>query len=111
MRIKTALAIVVLTTCSGQASEFDLNDHASLCAQMAKTHNWADGSSALSNCPCSMAELQETMTPDLFEVTMRWQLDPTNLPTLLPTGMGVSEFYDTVGPAFGLVEAKCGPMR
>lgn len=111
MHTKVAIAVVVLTACGGHASEFDLNDHATLCAQMAKTHDWSDSSNAVSNCPCSMAELQKTMTPELFEITMKWQLDPAKLSNILPADMSVAVFYDTVGPAFESVEAKCGTMR
>ena len=100
-----------LATSGVHASDLDLNDPASLCAIMAERHNWAQGSEAIANCSCSMGELQKAMTPSLFEITMRWQLDPSSLDSILPEGMGVAEFYDTVGPKFGAAEEVCGSMR
>ena len=54
MRVSSALLILIGTTAVSLADEFDPNDHAALCAQMAEKHGWADGSNAASNCPCSM---------------------------------------------------------
>lgn len=111
MRIYTAILIASCAASSGYANEIDPDDHASLCAQMAQAHDWPEGSNAVLNCQCSMAELQKLMAPELFLTTLKWQLDPAALPNILPVSMSVANFYDTVGPAFGAVESVCGPMR
>lgn len=111
MRTTIVTLIAILATHSSYASDFDPDDHAAICAQMANAHHWSASSNAVSNCPCSMTELQKAMTPELFETTMNWQLDPSSLADILPESMSVSEFYDAVGPAFGATEATCGPMR
>ncbi|MFV2051585.1 hypothetical protein [Aliiroseovarius sp. YM-037] len=111
MRLSSAALILIGTATVSLADEFDPNDHAGLCAQMAEKHEWADGSNAVSNCPCSMEKLQAAMSPERFEITIKWQLDPSSLSDLLPQDMNTAQFYDTVGPLFGAIEAKCGHMR
>lgn len=92
-------------------AETDKNDHAALCAELAETHGADPASNLVANCPCSMAELQKTMPADLYEITVKWQLDPDSLPDLLPTGTSTAVFYEGAHAAFDAAESVCGPMR
>ncbi len=111
MRSAAVLVMALFSVSSSNASEIDPNNHAALCRQMAQNHEWLEGSDAVSNCACSMSELQKLMAPELFLTTLKWQLDPTTLSDILADDMSPARFYDLVGPIFGTVEAACGPMR
>lgn len=110
MRLSTIL-IAILTATVGRADMIDLDDPAAFCTQMAQAYDWSDNSDAVANCPCSFAGLKDQMTPEMFGITLNWQLDPATLRTNLPEDMTIANFYDTVAPVFGSVEQACGPMR
>lgn len=96
---------------AGQAQPIDPDDPDGFCARMAGVYDWADTSDAVANCPCTFAGLKDQMTPEIFAITVQWQTNPSTLSGNLPDGMSVENFYDTVRPIFGAVEADCGPMR
>ncbi|MDE9451560.1 hypothetical protein J3R80_13885 [Aliiroseovarius sp. Z3] len=110
MRLSTIL-IALLTATTSHAETIDLDDPTAFCARMAQVYDWSDDSEAVANCPCSFTGLKDQMTPEIFEITLNWQLDPATLRNGLPEGMTIANFYDTVAPVFGAVEQNCGPMR